>query len=452
MNSQLDFPRIIATENSWLITSMSTAAAVLSEKGLLPASALTDFRVNVSGLQGAQQVHSMVQELDHCQDVLFHYLCHSLGREQLLSSVWLQFASRLTNHLITELTRSQIRLLELGKKHFNRHITLSNEEVCLVSELILDFNSLSEPAIDALGHESAVLFLSHDLPNELTGGELSQIFGLTHLSTNLAKFHAEQIIGARLQSIEMLFKGFLTLQNALAQSQSSFQNIAGQYNSNQHTKNPIPTVIDQPSVAYTDTVLASQIKALAHSLGKVPDAWNFTKAMERTTELMKLSLSMGEDLICELFKKLDEKLSPATLGVIPLRLRKVQSHLIQTGHKPADARAASRSLKNYLNHHDISITELLNSEAERIHPSLGPLTMDHLKTIPLMNRSEIKDKAQKSFSETLGKLNSLISKTSQFLILIFFLTSCGVKGSLKSVAEPLRPIVPPMGDSHATPK
>jgi len=423
MESNVNFSRIVANENSWLISSMSNAAGILSQRGLLSTSALTEFRINISGMHGGQQKQSMVEGLEQNQDLLYHYLINLMGQDQFLSTIWLQFTGRLTNCLTTILGRAQLSILEYGKKYFNRHISISDDNTYLVSEIIFDFDQFTQSSITSLSQTFELLFLCHDLPPNIKSEDLSEAFGLNVLSTNLAHFHVERLVTHRIQAIQSFFEAFKSLEKFLSISNTEFNH----------------------------SLLSDQLAILGRAIIEVPEPKHFTKSMERATQLMGLALSIGEEIVADLLKKIEGKINSPIPPSQFIASRQLLGHLIEIGQKPELARTATKQLKQYLREHNISISDLLLSEGERIHESLGPITIDFVKNTGLdhQDKTVIKDMAQKSFFETSEKIRRLLEMSGQFFLILFLMAGCGVKGSLISVAEPLKPQIPLIGDGHA---
>jgi hypothetical protein len=418
--------RAIYSENSWLMSSLSAVGGVLTDLGELSPKYMTDFRVNLSGMQGSKS-RSMIDGLFEAQDALFHYISKSIGQDHLASTAWLQFSKRLSARIIETLSKTQIEYIEFGKQNFNRFILTSQGEYFLVPELIMDMNGQISGDLEHLKSNLDVLFLSHHYSNQATPEELAACFNLESIvHTSLPKNNSADLMTKRFFSISRILE---------ARSQLLF------------------FVTGSPADLRWQ-ILSGLLKSLQDVLCEVPKPLFFESSMERALSLSQ----MIESLIREVHEFSMLSLSKTIISLddpaCKVASHRIEGFLIRQGYSPEVASQATSALKDYLKLHKISVKALLLTEGIRLHPALAPETIAYVQSaeVDLMKSLTLKDRVDQAFELIAGKLNRILELSPVVVILLFFVASCGVKGSLKSIAEPIRPTVPLIGDPNAPSK
>lgn len=419
--------RAIYSENSWLMSSLSALGGVLTDLGELSPKYMTDFRVNLSGMQGSKS-RSMIDGLFEAQDALFHYISKSIGQDHLTSTAWLQFSKRLSARIIETLSKTQIEYIEFGKQNFNRFIlTTSQGGYFLVPELIMDMNGQISADLEYLKSNLDILYLSHHYTNQATPEELAACFNLESIvHTSLPKNNSADLMTKRFFSISRILD---------ARSQLLF------------------FVTGSPADLRWQ-ILSGLLKSLQDALCEVPKPSFFESSMERALSLSQ----MIESLIREVHEFTMLSLSKTIVSLddpaCKIASHRIEGFLIRQGYSPEVASEATSALKDYLKLHKISVNALLLTEGIRLHPALVPETIAFVQSaeMDLMKSLTLKDRVDQAFELIAGKLNRILELSPVVVILLFFIASCGVKGSLKSIAEPIRPTVPLIGDPNAPSK
>lgn len=421
MSNEMGFFRVLSTENSWLMGAMSTAAGILTDKGLLSPSAMTSFRIHLSGMQGSKN-RSMMDGLHQSQDILFTFISKELGNDHFRASAWLQFSDRMSSRIVSLLTKSHLELLELGKQNFNRFVSTKTADYYLAPQLLMDLNV--QIAEDLAVLETPIHFMLHsyEVSDPSLARQLSESFCSDFIrETNMPKEHGRSLVSKRFAALYHILN---------ARSDWQF-------------------FIDGDREDTKLNLVISQLRTLECSLGSTPDSGRFEENMKVALDLVEICERLLSDLLSALPQKFQARISPERPKNLALPARKVEGHLIQMGHAPEVAEEATSTLRAYLNTHNVSVRELLPDEASRIHPAIGSMTIDFVKSEEDLQKEDVflKDKADRSFEKVSKQLLGILARVA-LIAGLFGLGACGVKGSLKSIGEPLRPEVTLKGPVH----
>jgi len=421
MSTELGFSRVLSMENSWLMAALSNAASILSDKGLLSPSAMTTFRVHLSGMQGSKN-RSMMDGLLETKDVLFHVVSKELGSDHFTATAWLQFANRMSSRIVSLVTNAHLELLDLGKQNFNRFVVTYKSEYFLAPQLLMDLNILMWEALTVLDSPIDVTLLSYEVSDQSLAHSLGESFGSEIIrETNMPKEHGKALVAKRFSALNQILTARTELLSFLSgeDTEPSFQ------------------------------LLQSQLRTLEWSLSTIPEPGHFQSSMKVASDLVDMCVVLLQDLLESLPMQFQAKISPERPKNLSLPVRKVEGHLIQMGHAPDVAEEAAAVLKTYLNLHNVSVRELLPDEASRIHPAIGSLTVDYVRRAEDHQKDDVslKHRVDQSFERVSKQLLSILGRMALMAGVIGF-GGCGVKGSLKSIGEPLRPTITIKGPLH----
>ncbi len=421
MSNELGFSRILSMENSWLMAALSTSAGLLTDKGLLSPSAMTTFRVHLSGMQGSKN-RSMMDGLHEARDILFHLVSKELGSDHFRTTAWLQFADRMSSRIVSLVSNAHLELLDLGKQNFNRFVATHKSDYFLAPQLLMDLNVLIAEDLAVLDSPMNLTFHSYEVTESSLARSLSECFGSEVIrETNMPKEHAKALIAKRFSSLNQIL---------IARSE-------------------LLSFIVGEDVDSAFQLFLSQLRTLEWSLSSVPEPGQFQAHMKVTADLVDMCVVLLQDSLESLPRKFQAKILPERPRNLALPIRKVEGHLIQIGHAPEVAEEAASVLKAYLNLHNVSVRELLADEASRIHPAIGSLTVDYVKMAEDHQKDDVslKDRVDRSFESVSKQLMNILGR---ILVVagIFGFGACGVKGALKSIGEPLRPEVMIKGPTY----
>ena len=414
MSNEMGFSRVLSTENSWLMGALSTAAGILTEKGLLSPSAMTSFRIHLTGMQGSKN-RSMMDGLHECKDILFSFVSKELGSDHFMASAWLQYSDRMSSRIVSILTKSHLDLLELGKQNFNRFVETKGSDYFLAPQLLMDLNIRIADDLGILDTPTNFMLHSYEASDPSLARILSESFGQEFIrETNMPKEYARSLVSKRFAAL--------------------YQILSARYD--------WQSFIEGEKDDTKFNLLLSQLRTLEWSLSAIPHPGHFQENMKVSLELVELCERLLSDFLETLPGKFQSRISPERPKNLALPARKVEGHLIQMGHAPEVAEEATSTLRAYLNLHNVSVRELLPDEASRIHPAIGTLTIDFVKESEDLQRDDVflKDKADQSFERVSKQLLSILGRVA-LIAGMFGLGACGVKGSLKSIGDPLRPEV-----------
>ena len=432
MASDQVFSRAIYSENSWLMSSLSAVGGMLTDLGELSPKYMTDFRVHLSGMQGSQS-RSMMDGLYEVQDTLFHYISKTIGPDHLSATAWLQFSARLSSRIVETLSKSQIEYLDFGKQNFNRFLLTSQEEYFLVPELIMDMNRQISSDLDQLKSNFNILLLNHHFSNQVTPDDLSACFNLESVQqTSLPKNASADLITKRFFSISRILE---------ARAQLLF------------------FVTDSPSDIRWQ-ILNGLLKSLQDFLCEVPSALHFESSMQRAIKLSLMIEPLIEEIHSFCMSSLTKAISSLEDPACKIASHRIEGFLIRQGCTPGVAAEATSALRTYLKLHKISVKDLLLTEGVRIHEALGPECIALVQSADeeSMKSLTVKSRVDQAFESIAQQLHGILELCPVVVMALFFMASCGfvascgVKGSLKSIAEPIRPTVPLIGDQHAPAK